>query len=66
MFFELKNRNKTIKELRKDQSYTVSEMAFKLKMESIQIAKIDSLKLKEVPESIKSKIIVLLRGDNMD
>lgn len=66
MFFEFKNRNKTIKELRKDQSYTVSEMAFKLKMESIQIAKIDSLKLKEVPESIKSKIIVLLRGDNMD
>ena len=66
MFFEFKNRNKTIKELRKDQSYTVSEMAFKLKMESIQIAKIDSLKLKEVPESIKSKIIVFLRGDDMD
>jgi ribosome-binding protein aMBF1 (putative translation factor) len=66
MFFEFRNRNKTVKELRKNQGYTVKELAFKLKVDTSVIAKIDHLKLKEVPEPIRSKVLPLLRGDYMD
>lgn len=66
MFFEFKNRNKTVKELRKNQGYTAKEMAFILKVDTINIANIDYLKLKEVPEPVKSKILPILRGDYMD
>ncbi|SMB83519.1 hypothetical protein SAMN00017405_1051 [Desulfonispora thiosulfatigenes DSM 11270] len=66
MFFEFKNRNKTIKELRKSQSYTAWELAFKLKVDTVDITQIDYLKFKEVPEPIKSKMLPLLRGDDMD
>ncbi|WP_058485566.1 helix-turn-helix domain-containing protein [Defluviitalea phaphyphila] len=66
MFFEFINRNKTVKELRKNQGYTVKELAFKLKLDSSDIARIDSLKLKEVPKPIKAKILPVLRGDYMN
>lgn len=66
MFFEFRNRNKTVKELRKNQGYTVKEMAFNLKVDNSAIAEIDHLKLKEVPEPIRPKILPILRGDYMD
>lgn len=31
MFFEFKNRNKTVKELRKNQGYTAKELASKIR-----------------------------------
>ncbi|NLB88748.1 MAG: helix-turn-helix transcriptional regulator [Syntrophomonadaceae bacterium] len=66
MFFEFRNRNKTIKELRKNQGYTAKEVASMLKIDTSQILKIDDLKLKEVPEPMKSKILPIIRGDYMD
>ena len=66
MFFEFKNRNKTVKELRKNQGYTAKELASKLKVDTSAIAKIDDLKLKEVPEPIRSRVLPILRGDYMD
>lgn len=66
MFFEFKNRNKTIEELRKNQGYTAQELALKLKIDTTSIKRIDHLKLKEVPEPIKSKVLPILRGDYMD
>jgi transcriptional regulator with XRE-family HTH domain len=66
MFFEFRNRNKTVKELRKNQGYTAQELAFKLKLEVSSINSIDHFKLKEVPPSIKSKILPILRGDHLD
>lgn len=66
MFFEFKNRNKTIKELRKNQGYTAKELALKLKVNTSLIEKIDSMKLKDVPESIRSKALPILRGDSLD
>lgn len=66
MFFELLNRNKIIRELRKNQSYTVKELALKIKEDPTTIKKIDPLKLKEVPEPIRSKILPILRGDYMN
>lgn len=66
MFFEFKNRNKTVKELRKNQGYTVQELAIKVKVDTSSINRIDYLKLKEVPEPIRSKVLPVLRGDYMD
>ena len=66
MFFEFRNRNKTVEELRKDQGYTAQELAIKLKMDTISIKRIDQLKFKNVPEPIKFKILPILRGDYMD
>ncbi|WP_053957199.1 hypothetical protein [Inediibacterium massiliense] len=66
MFFKFKNRNKTIKELRKNQGHTAQELAFKLKIDTLNILKIDNLKLKEVPEKTKSKLLPILRGDDID
>lgn len=66
MFFNFRNRNITVKELRKNQGYTAQEVAFKLRINTAEIIKIDDLKLKEVPEPLKSKILPILRGDYMD
>ncbi|MBF8982284.1 transcriptional regulator [Lutibacter sp. B2] len=66
MFFEFRNRNKTVKELRKNQGYTAKEVAFQLKLDTIDIMNIDLLKLKEVPPSMKFKVLPILRGDYMD
>jgi ribosome-binding protein aMBF1 (putative translation factor) len=66
MFFEFRNRNKTVEQLRKDQGYTAQELALKLKLEPAAIKKIDHLKLKEVPERMKLKLLPILRGDYMD
>ncbi len=57
--------NKTVKELRKDQGYTVAELAARLKMESVEIKQIDELKLKDVLEPLRSKLEPILRGDDM-
>ncbi|WP_341876190.1 helix-turn-helix transcriptional regulator [Defluviitalea saccharophila] len=61
MFFEFRNRNKTIKELRKNKCYTVKELADKVNLNPSIINRIDSLKLKEVPEPVKSKVLPFLR-----
>jgi hypothetical protein len=37
MFFEFRNRNKTIKELRKNQDYTAQKLALKLKLDTVLI-----------------------------
>lgn len=61
MFFEFRNRNKTIKELRKNKCYTVKELADKVNLNPSIINRIDALKLKEVPEPVKSKVLPFLR-----
>jgi transcriptional regulator with XRE-family HTH domain len=59
-------KNKTVKELRKNQGLTVRELAQQLKLDSIDILKIDDMKLKDLPEPLKTKITPILRGDYMD
>jgi hypothetical protein len=58
--------NKTVKELRKNKGYTVAEIAVRLKLESIEIKRVDGLKLKEVPEPLRSKLLPIFRGDDYD
>lgn len=66
MFFKFRNRNQTIKTLRKNRDFTAQELAVKLKVDNIDILKIDNMKLKDVPEPLKSKLLPVLRGDYLD
>ncbi|MEN6389366.1 MAG: helix-turn-helix transcriptional regulator [Syntrophomonas sp.] len=66
MFFSFKYRNKTVKELRKNRGYTVKELAARLKIDPSRIFRIDNMKLKEVPKPLYSKLLPILRGDEVD
>lgn len=66
MFFSFRARNKTVKELRKNQGYTAKELALKLKLDTIEILNIDDLRFKEVPEPLYSRLLPVLRGDCVD
>lgn len=66
MFFNFGIKNKTVQELRKNQGYTTRELAARVKVDNIDILKIDSLKLKEVKEPLYSKILPILNGDDVD
>lgn len=59
-------QRKTVKELRKNQGLTAKELAHLLKVETVKILQIEDKKLKDVPESLKTKLIPVLRGDYMD
>jgi len=59
-------RNKTVKELRKKWGLTARELAIKVKVDNIVILKIDDLKIKDVPEPLRTKILPTLRGDDLD
>ncbi|OPX92242.1 MAG: hypothetical protein A4E52_00007 [Pelotomaculum sp. PtaB.Bin013] len=58
--------NKTVKELRKNQGLTVKELAHILKLDTIDIMKIDDKKVKDLSDPLKTKIIPILRGDYID
>lgn len=66
MFFEFRNRNRTIKELRKNHSYTVQQLSEKSEVDKVEILRIDHLKLKEIQEPVRSKLLPILRGDYMN
>jgi transcriptional regulator with XRE-family HTH domain len=66
MFFEFRNRNRTIKELRKDQSYTAQQLAVKSGVDKTEILNIDQLKLRDIGQPTRSMILPILRGDSMD
>ena len=66
MIFSFGIQNKTVKQLRKNQNLTAKEVAWKLKMDTIDILKIDDMKLKDVPEPLKTKVAPVLRGDSLN
>lgn len=66
MFYYFFNRNKTIKELRKNAGYTANELAIKARCESIDIKRIDNKKLKDIDERLKEKLLPIFRGDRYD
>ncbi len=66
MFFSYRVRNKTVKELRKNRGYTAAELSKKLKINHSLILKADDMKLKDVPEPLYSKLLYVLRGDDVD
>ena len=67
MFFGLGFKDKkTVKELRKNQNLTTKELADKLKLDTVDILKIDDLRLRDISEPLRSKFTPILRGDYMD
>lgn len=66
MLFPFGITGKTIKELRKNRGLTAREIAFLLKTDAVEILNIDNMKLKDVPEPLKTKITPILRGDDLD
>lgn len=66
MFWPWGKMNQTVEKLRKDQGFTAQELAEKIKVNSSLIRKIDKLKLKDVPEPLKSKIKPYITGEYLD
>lgn len=57
---------KTVKELRKNQGFTARELAAKVKVDDAKILNVDELKLKDVPEPLKAKLLPILKGSYTD
>ncbi len=66
MLFGWRMRNRTVKELRKNQGLTAREVATMLRVDTVEVLQVDDRKLKDVPEPLRSRIIPILRGDHMD
>ena len=67
MFFGLGFKDKkTVKELRKNQNLTAKELADKLKLDTVDILKIDDLRLRDIAEPLRTELTPILRGDYMD
>jgi len=66
MIFGLGMLGKTVKQLRKQQGLTAKNLAFLLKIDSVDILKIDDIKLKDIPDPLKTKMIPILNGDHTD
>lgn len=66
LLFRFRIANKTVKELRKNQGLTAKELAVALKLDTIDILKVDNLRLRDVPEPLKSKLFPILSGDYTD
>ncbi|SDJ84468.1 hypothetical protein [Natronincola ferrireducens] len=66
MLFYLQNRNKTIKELRKNASLTVKELAKLMDYETVRITELEDVKLKDLPKDMRQQIIPILRQDYLD
>jgi len=65
MFFNSLDK-KTVKELRKNRCLTAKELAEKLKLDTVQVLKVDGIRLKDVPEPLRSMLIPVLSGDETD
>ncbi|MDD4335457.1 MAG: transcriptional regulator [Desulfotomaculaceae bacterium] len=59
-------KNKKVKELRKNQGLTARELAQLVKLDTIDILKIDDKKIKDLSEPLKIKVMPILRGEYMD
>lgn len=66
MLFYWLNKNKTVKDLRKNASLTTKELAKKLNWDITEANKIEGLTLKELPEETKQKLIPIFRQDDLD
>ncbi|NPV91992.1 MAG: helix-turn-helix domain-containing protein [Firmicutes bacterium] len=66
MFFKFGIMGKTVRELRKNQGLTAKELAERVRVDTIEILKVDEMRLKEVPEPLKERIYPILSGEYMD
>jgi len=67
LFSGLKFKDKkTVKELRKNQNLTAKKLADKLKLDTVDILKVEDVRLRDISEPLRSKLTPILRGDYMD
>jgi transcriptional regulator with XRE-family HTH domain len=57
---------KTVKELRKNQGLTAQELARRVKVNTSLILRIDEMKLKDVPDPLRTRITPVLKGEDTD
>lgn len=57
---------KTIKELRKNQGLTAQELARRVKVNTSLILRIDEMRLKDVPDPLRTRITPVLKGEDTD
>jgi len=62
----LEFKDKTVKELRKNQNLTAEKLAVRLKLDTVEILKIDELRLRDISEPLRSKLTPILRGYYMN
>jgi transcriptional regulator with XRE-family HTH domain len=58
--------DKTVKELRKNQSLTAQELARLVNVKPSLILRIDEMRLRNVPEPLQSRITPALKGKHID
>lgn len=61
MFLYLLQRNKTVKSLRRNAGYTAQELAVLLKQDTVFVLRYDSVRLGDVPEGDRQKLIAVLK-----
>lgn len=66
MLFNWGFKNKTVKELRKNQGMTAKELSLRVKVDLKVILKIDGMRFKKVPEPLKTRIAPILKGNKTD
>jgi transcriptional regulator with XRE-family HTH domain len=66
MFFKFGLMGKTVKDLRKNQGLTAKELALLLKLDTIDILQVDSMKLGDVPQTLRAKLYPILSGNYTD
>lgn len=66
MFWGFGLNGKTVKELRKNQGLTAKELAQMVKVEPVEILKIEEMRLKDVPETLRKRIAPILKGKQLD
>jgi transcriptional regulator with XRE-family HTH domain len=54
--FKWGKKHKTIRELRRKQGFTARELAAMAKVDTVEILKIDDLRLKDIREPMKSRV----------
>ncbi|MDD2553676.1 MAG: transcriptional regulator [Desulfotomaculaceae bacterium] len=64
--FKFGIKNKKVKELRKNQGLTARELAQLVKLDTIDILKIDDMKVKDLSGPLKTKVMPILSGNYMN
>ncbi len=54
--FKWSKKKKTLRELRRNQGLTARELASMAKVDTVAILNVDELRLKDIPEPLKSRV----------
>ncbi|MGI6421430.1 MAG: transcriptional regulator [Syntrophomonadaceae bacterium] len=58
--FKWGKKHKTIRQLRRKRGFTANELAMMAKVDTIEVLRLDDLKLKDIDKEIKDKLLPYL------